>query len=167
MPTADQAICYLNWLDCSFSYYCRCLCWYAGYFCTGTVRGWSSPGIPSMKRATRNNVPMTDNDYTWICYYDLIILQFIFKKRRMISYSLMRMQRPYRLCAPYLALCWSVGQCSASAAKWPSFASVSRFVSASSLWDSRSLLTTRHNSTSGAFSLDWWTVQPLPPHKST
>ena len=150
-----------------------------GYFCTGTVRGWSSPAIPSMKKTTTTttsagtssnsirSLSMTDNDYTWICYYYSILLWFKIEQHLFIYYLIFAVQLRCHLCAPYLVPCWLVGPCSVSAAKWPSLASVFLFVSASSLWDSHSTLNTRHNSTSAAFSLVSWTVLPLLPHKFT
>ncbi len=36
-----------------------------GYFCMGTVRGWGSPGLPSMNKT--RNFEINDEDFKWIC----------------------------------------------------------------------------------------------------
>ena len=36
-----------------------------GYFCMGTVRGWGSPGLPSLNKTL--DFDMNEDDFKWIC----------------------------------------------------------------------------------------------------
>ena len=43
-----------------------------GYFCMGTVRGWGSPGLPSLNRTL--DFEMNEDDFKWICKLQLLLV---------------------------------------------------------------------------------------------
>lgn len=48
-----------------------------GYFCMGTVRGWGSPGLPSLNKTL--DFEMDADDFKWICNkLDLLKLIYTF-----------------------------------------------------------------------------------------
>jgi len=67
-----------------------------GYFCLGGIRGWSSPGLPSLRKTIYDptNTPnssdyfqMSEEDLTWICKL-LIYNYFIFIKLKLLLFFL-------------------------------------------------------------------------------
>lgn len=41
-----------------------------GYLCMGTVRGWGSPGLPSLNRTL--DFEMDEDDFKWICMNNFV-----------------------------------------------------------------------------------------------